>query len=135
MPSGFVDTNILIYAAAGAHDEPAKWARATDFLDGGPYAISGQVLAEFYVNATKKNVSLAEMERWLLLLDMFAFQPIDRAVVADGIVLSRRYRISYWDAALIAAAKRLDERTLFTEDLNHGQTYDGVTVVNPLLEH
>ena len=135
MPTGFVDTNILIYAAAGASDEPVKWERALRFLEDGPYALSGQVLAEFYVNAIKKGVSLHEIERWLSILDLFTLQPVDRAIVADGIVVSQRHQISYWDAALIAAAKRLGETRLFTEDLSHGQTYDGVTVINPLLDN
>jgi predicted nucleic acid-binding protein len=39
--------------------------------------------------------------------------------------------ISYWDAAIVAAAKKLGCHTLYSEDLNDGQDYDGVTVVNP----
>ena len=41
------------------------------------------------------------------------------------------FRISYWDAALIAAAERLDAPILYTEDLNHDQLYGSVRVVNP----
>jgi predicted nucleic acid-binding protein len=39
--------------------------------------------------------------------------------------------LSYWDAAILVAAKQLGCHTVFSEDLNDGQTYDGVTVVNP----
>jgi predicted nucleic acid-binding protein len=42
-----------------------------------------------------------------------------------------RHQISYWDAAIIAAAKQTGCQTLYSEDLNAGQAYDGVTVVNP----
>ena len=135
MATGFVDTNVLIYAATGVEHEPIKWARAHELLRGGPFALSGQVLAEFYNVATVKHrLAISEVERWLMLLESFACQPIDRSVVLAGVALSRRYQISYWDAALIAAAKRLRLETLYTEDLNHGQTYDGVRVINPLLD-
>lgn len=42
-----------------------------------------------------------------------------------------RYKISYWDSAMIAACERLKATTLYTEDLNHGQIYGTVTVINP----
>ena len=44
-----------------------------------------------------------------------------------------RYRLSYWDAAITVAARRLGCDILYSEDLNHGQDYDGVKVVNPFL--
>jgi predicted nucleic acid-binding protein len=51
--------------------------------------------------------------------------------VANGIAYSRRYQISYWDGAILAAAERLNAPILYTEDLNHDQTYGSVRVVNP----
>ncbi|MCP3057143.1 PIN domain-containing protein [Aurantimonas marianensis] len=136
MRAGFVDTNVLVYAATGAVDERVKWLRALEFLEDGPYSLSGQVLAEFYSIAVRKHrLKLAEVERWLTFLENFTVQAIDRGVVLAGIALSQRYQISYWDAALIAAAKRLDETTLYTEDLNHGQSYEGVRIVNPFIEN
>ncbi len=136
MRAGFVDTNVLVYAATGAVDEPVKWRRAVDFLEDGPYAMSAQVLAEFYnIVVRKHRMAITEVERWLTFLERFPVQAVDRGVVLAGIALSRRYQISYWDAALIAAAKRLDETILYTEDLSHGQSYDGVRVINPLIEN
>ena len=58
---------------------------------------------------------------------------VDADLVREGIRHSIRYQISYWDAALIAAAERLDAPTLYTEDLNHGQLYGSVKVINPFL--
>ena len=46
---------------------------------------------------------------------------------------SGRYQISYWDAAIISAAKELGATTVYSEDLAHGQEYDGVRVINPFL--
>lgn len=57
--------------------------------------------------------------------------PIDADLVRRAVALSHRHVISYWDAALIAAAERLDAPVLYTEDLNHGQLYGSVRVVNP----
>jgi len=47
--------------------------------------------------------------------------------------IQRRFQVSYWDAAILAAAKRLGCHTVYSEDMNHGQDYDGVCVVNPFL--
>jgi predicted nucleic acid-binding protein len=51
--------------------------------------------------------------------------------VKQGITYARKFRISYWDAALIAAAERLQAPILYTEDLNHDQLYGSVRVINP----
>jgi predicted nucleic acid-binding protein len=40
------------------------------------------------------------------------------------------YRISFWDSLVVAAAQRAGCRIL-TEDLQDGQDFDGVIVVNP----
>lgn len=45
--------------------------------------------------------------------------------------LSQRYQVHPYDAAILAAAAELDATTVYSEDLNHGQSYDGVRVVNP----
>jgi predicted nucleic acid-binding protein len=52
-------------------------------------------------------------------------------VVKEAIRLAGRYQISYFDAQIVAAAQALSCRTLYSEDLNDGQAYDGVLVVNP----
>jgi predicted nucleic acid-binding protein len=51
-----------------------------------------------------------------------------------GIWLSERYRINYWDGAILAAAEALGAETLYTEDLGHGQIYGSVRAINPFLE-
>ena len=53
----FVDTNVLIYAASVHVDAPAKHARAWEIIGPGKYAISAQVLAEFYVNVATRKTS------------------------------------------------------------------------------
>lgn len=130
----FVDTNVLIYAAAGRVDEPDKYAKAWAVLDEAKFGLSGQVLAEFYVNVVKKpKVPLRPEEAagWVDRLSTVPVVGMDADVVREAIRHSHRYAISYWDAALIVAAERLDAPILYTEDLNHGQTYGSVRVVNP----
>ena len=134
----FVDTNIFIYAASRdpADEERTKIAR--DILENQNIALSTQVLQEFYVTAIKPHklaLSDVEAETYLDAWKRFPVQSITVGVVEDAIYLSRRYQISYWDGAILAAARHLSCEVLFSEDLNHGQTYDGVTVINPFLDN
>jgi predicted nucleic acid-binding protein len=48
-----------------------------------------------------------------------------------AVELRQHCQISYWDAAIIAAAKHLGCTAVYSEELNPGQNYDGVTVINP----
>jgi predicted nucleic acid-binding protein len=52
---------------------------------------------------------------------------------AGAIERSERYTISYWDAAIVAAAEALNCETVYSEDLNNGQVYGGVRVVSPFV--
>jgi len=129
-----LDTNILLYAASGAVTEKEKRAEARALLarDGG--GISVQVLAEFYVNATAK-FKLPEdtVIRILESLENYPVLPISESVFWSALGIAKRHQISYWDSAIIAAAVELGCETVYSEDLNHGQLYAGVRVVNPFL--
>jgi predicted nucleic acid-binding protein len=131
----FLDTNVLLYAALGSADAPEKYERAVELLTT-RFGVSGQVLAEFYVNAQRKGsvpLTAEAAKEWVYRLSKKAFQPVDYAVIRGGIENARRYQISYWDGAIIAAAERLGARVVYSEDLNHGQTYGSVRVENPFL--
>lgn len=131
----FLDTNVLLYAALGSVDEPAKYERAVELLTT-RFGTSGQVLAEFYVNAQRRGerpLTSEEAQEWVFRLSKKPFQPVDYRVVRAGIEHARRYQISYWDGAILAAAERLGARVVYSEDLNHGQTYGSVRVENPFL--
>ena len=132
----FLDTNVLIYAAMGRLDEPRKFDVASALVDSKDFGLSGQVLAEFCVNAMAQRkgrtpLTETELDLWMGLLGDYPIQPVDAGLVQMGLAYSRRFRVSYWDAALIAAAERLDAPILYTEDLNHNQLYGSVRVVNP----
>jgi predicted nucleic acid-binding protein len=130
----FVDTNVLVYAASNAAADQSRRELALELLDQPDIAVSAQVLAEFYVVATSKNKLNMPHEVAQTLLQSLAripVCPITRELVLEAIELRERCQLSYWDAAIIAAAKRMGCHTVWSEDLNDGQIYDGVTVVNP----
>jgi predicted nucleic acid-binding protein len=133
----FLDTNILIYAATGRRDEPRKATVARQIVATKLFGVSAQTLAEFYNVATRQvldPLSLAEIDAWIERLASFPFTVVDANIVRGGIFLSRRYAIRYFDAALLAAAQRLEAPVFYSEDLNHGQLYGSVRVVNPFRE-
>ncbi len=132
----FVDTNVVFYAASrglSPRDRP-KRPLARDLLNEGQFAVSGQVLAEFYNNITRKGpapFSHDEAVDYINLLRVQPCVPVDAEVVVHGASLSQRYDLSYWDGAIIAAAHIAGAKTLYSEDLNDGQLYGDVVVVNP----
>lgn len=134
----FLDTNVLLYAASTRTEDARKFEIAGRLVVSTYFGLSGQVLAEF-ITKLKKVVKVAptagEVVRWLELLSNYPTAPIDAAVVQAGFNLSERYRISYWDGAILAAAEQLGAPVLYSEDLNHGQAYGSVKVINPFRAH
>jgi predicted nucleic acid-binding protein len=130
----FIDTNVLLYAASNAPADSAKRTVARQVLTEPQIGFSAQVLQEFYAAAvTKQRLAMAHDEAIAVLqsLALFPVWPISRELVLAAIDAKERHRISYWDAAIITAARQLGCTTVYSEDLNHGQQYDGVRVVNP----
>jgi len=131
----FLDTNILLYRISSHPSEAGKQAVAEQILNGEGNHLSVQVLQEFYVQATRSSRPDALLhEEALALIDCWKRFPIEELSVAlfDAALITKdRWRISYWDAAIIEAARRAGCETVLSEDLNHGQNYDGVAVVNP----
>lgn len=136
MPSAFIDTNVLLYAAMDQirPEDTAKRPVASDLINEARFAISAQVMAEFYYNATKLSPTKLSEDEATFWLDQLATQlciPVDSALVRDAIALARRYEIKYWDGAIIAAAHQAKTSIVYSEDINHGQKYGAVTVINP----
>jgi len=134
----FLDTNILIYAAAGKQDEFEKHAISRDLVLSTWFGVSAQSLGEFYAITRRKflvSLSLVEVEGWIDELSAHPFVDVDEGIVRQAIFYSQRFKIKYFDAALLAAAERLSAPVFYTEDLNHGQAYGSVTAINPFLEH
>jgi predicted nucleic acid-binding protein len=131
----FVDTNVLIYAYdidAGSKHEIAReilrelWTRQTGTL-------STQVLEEFYVNVTRKIAvplpkSVARAE-----VDSYTVWCIDTtpAEISAAFRIEDEAGIGFWDALIIAAARKAGAARILSEDLNPGQIIGGVRIENP----
>ena len=132
--TSFVDTNILLYAASTAAADQVKRQVARGVLTQPDIGFSAQVLQEFYaVAVSKQSLQMTHDEAVAVLQSLanFPVWPVSRELVLDAIDARQRFGISYWDAAILTAARQMGCQTLFSEDLNAGQVYDGVTVVNP----
>jgi predicted nucleic acid-binding protein len=130
----FLDTNILLYAASTAAAEKRKRDVARELLGRDGAGFSVQVLAEFFVNATSKfKLPEETVVRILESLESYTVLPVTESVFWSALAIRKRYQVSYWDSAIIAAAIELRCDTLYSEDLNHGQVYEGLKVVNPFL--
>jgi predicted nucleic acid-binding protein len=132
--NAFFDTNVLVYAAVGGGKDEHKRKRAMELVESIDFGTSAQVLQEFFVTVVKKvsrPISAAQalegVEQWTA----FPCQTIDHQLVRIAIEKSERFAISYWDAAILAAAEALGTDTVYSEDLSHGQRYGSVRVVNP----
>ena len=131
----FVDTNVLLYTIDEDPTSVEKRRKAQQLLLAENWGWSVQVAAEFFVNATspKRPFRLAAPDAAALVENWLSFPTLTLAptLVQMAIAFHQRFGVSYWDAAILAAAKQLGCHTVYSEDLNDGQDYDGVRVVNP----
>jgi predicted nucleic acid-binding protein len=131
----FADTNVLLYAISRDPKEQDKAARANDLLAARDVALSVQVLQEFYVQATRASrPDPITHEQAVRLVESFLRFPV--ADVTTDLLLaaaaaSQRFGISYWDAAILEAARSLGCEVVLSEDLRDGEDYAGVRVENP----
>lgn len=131
----FVDTNILLYRVSTVRNEEGKQAIAAEILDAQDIALSVQVLQEFYVQATRASrpdallhsEAVALIESW----KRFPVQETTVGLLNAALVARDRWQLSFWDAAIIEAARLSDCEIVLSEDLNPGQIFDGIRVENP----
>lgn len=134
--TAFFDTNLLVYLFDSA--SPEKQGKARDVFSEraqrDEVLLSTQVLQEFYVTVTRKLASPLSADQAERLVRDFAAFPIvstDAPLVVAAVALSRRHRLSLWDAMIVVAARAGGAAELLTEDLQHGQVLEGVRIVNP----
>ena len=130
----FIDTNIIVYANDSR--EKGKQAAAVELITGvmqeGTGVISTQVLQEYSAVALRKlNQDPHIVLHQLKLLSFFETITILPALVQRGIEMVMAYRINFWDACILSAAERGECARIYSEDLNPGQIYSGIEVVNP----
>jgi predicted nucleic acid-binding protein len=135
----FLDTNILIYAydrsAGNKHNLAVQLMERCWENENG--CLSLQVLQEFFVTVTRKIATpldhqtarqiVADLVHWHL-------HSPDADDLLQAIDLQQRHQLAFWDAMIVQSARSLDCKLLLSEDLNHGQIYGTMTVINPFRE-
>jgi predicted nucleic acid-binding protein len=132
----FLDTNVIVYAydkSAGEKHIKAKKI-LIDLWESGFGVISIQVLKEFYVTVTQKipNVLKTEVAEEIIS-DFLSWEVVvnDGYNILEAISIQRRYRFSFWDSLIIAAAQESGCSLLYTEDLSSGQKIKDLQIKNP----
>ena len=132
------DTNVLLYAVSPLPEDDDKRSRARDLLRRSDLAVSVQVFQEFYHQATRPTrlgrLTHEDALAFLGSLLKFPVQDVTLDVFRDAVAISGRFRLSYWDGAILAAARALGCEAVYSEDLSAQQDYDGLRVINPFRE-
>jgi predicted nucleic acid-binding protein len=133
----FLDTNVFLYAASSAPGEQKLARCALELIANTQFGTSIQVVQEFYVNATGKLKKVIPEEKVSVVVELLLGRPLVLTTLAlfrVAVRLRERYQIGYYDAAIVAAARELGARVLYSQDLSHEQVYEGIRVVNPFYQ-
>jgi predicted nucleic acid-binding protein len=131
----FIDTNVWVYAVDTSDER--KQTRALAVLEQEMrhgVVLSAQVIGEYYVTTTRKlDPPLAPTAALEDVRDMMrqAVVPLDARLAEAAAIGAQAWRLSYWDALLVAAARTAGAQRLLSEDLQDGRVIDGVTIENP----
>lgn len=135
MPA-FVDTNILVYAED--RDAKGKHEIARDLIlslwDDRSGVVSVQVLQELYVTLTRRlKRPMAPARASALVEEYLTWTVVENTskLLAEAMALQQETRLSFWDALVVQAALEAGCETLWSEDLNAGQRFGALRVVNP----
>lgn len=132
----FIDTNILVYAydsSAGEKHTSARELVKNLWIDK-TGCLSTQVLQEFYVTVTRKIAEPITPQQAGRIIGAYQAWPVYSPTIADilhSITIQQEMLLSFWDAMIINAATNLNASVLWTEDLNHGQSYGSITARRP----
>ena len=133
----FVDTNVLIYAASPSAEDAEGRRRAQDLLREGGLAVSVQVLQEFYWQVTRATradpLSPSLALRFIESIREFPVQDVTLAVFRAGVARGQRLRLSYWDGAILAAARACGCDAVYSEDLRNAR--ENSDDANARIEH
>lgn len=130
----FFDTNVLLYMYGGPDRSKQERAKALfrHHADSGQLLLSTQVVQEFYSAGSRKlNMPRRKLRDAIAALLDVPLVIVGPAHIRSAIDTEERYRISFWDALIVAAAESGSAELLYTEDLNDGQQYGNVMVRNP----
>lgn len=134
----FVDTNVLVYARDVSEGAKQVIARAwlNELWTGHNGRTSTQVLTEYYVTTTRKlRPGLDPVLAWEDVRAFLAWEPqaINGELLAQAREIEARYKTSWWDSMIVAAAQLQDCALLLSEDFQHGARFGSVQVRNPFV--
>lgn len=131
----FVDTNVLLYAVSTLPKESTKRRQARSVLRRSDLAVSVQVFQEFYHQATHParpiQMSHDDAVGFLGTFLRFPVQEVNLDLFRTAVANCQRFGLSYWDGAILAAARILGCEAVYSEDMSSEQDYGGVRVINP----
>jgi len=127
----FFDTNVFVYLLSA---DASKASRAEELISQRG-VVSVQVLNEIASAGLRKLGLSMRQVRDILAVARAACEvkPLDVTTHELALDLAERYRLAVYDALIIAAASLAGCSVLYTEDLQHGQTFGGLVVRNPFL--
>jgi predicted nucleic acid-binding protein len=132
----FVDTNILVYAedrGAKAKHEAAR-DLIVELWDQRSGVLSVQVLQEFYVNVTRKlKKPLTSAKALQIVEEYLTWTVVENTgrLLTSAIDLQLKAQLSFWDAMVVQAAIDAGCDKLYSEDMNAGQRFGPLVIVNP----
>ena len=134
-PGCLLDTNVLLYSVSSEPAERPKRDLARELLQDDDWTVSVQVLQEFYVQATRVSrpgaLSPADARGLIDSWQRFTVWPITLEVMELALSLQQCHPLSYWDAAILAAAQLSGCELVLSEDLSDGGRYGSALVRNP----
>ncbi len=136
----FIDTNVFLYNIDDS--DPIKHAIASGIihtaLETGQSCISYQVVQEcLNAGLSKAHIPLDHQmaDRYLhnILIPLWKVSP-NPILYQRGLDIQSRYRFSFYDSLIVAAALEAGCKMLYSEDLQHGQRIEQLTIHNPFME-
>ncbi len=134
--ASFLDANIIVYAEDKRAEEKHQKARnlVLELWDSKEGVLSIQVLQEFFVTVTRKMPKPLKPRAAFHIVEQYLSWRIvenTSSLLLAGIKLADSAQLSFWDALVVQAALGSGCTELYTEDLNHGQRFGDLRIVNP----
>ena len=134
MRKTFIDTNVIVYAN-DRRDRTKQQTALTlikDLMDSGHGVVSTQVLQEYAVTALAKLHQRSDVVlRTLVLLEALEVVQQTPQMIRQAVEIKELYGLGFWDACIISNAEAAGCDLILSEDLNPGQFYSGIQLINP----
>jgi predicted nucleic acid-binding protein len=130
----FIDTNVIVYANDRRDRTKQRIALTVikDLMDSGHGVVSTQVLQEYAVTALAKLHQRSDVVlRTLVLLEALEVVQQTPQMIRQAVEISELYGLGFWDACIISNAEAAGCDLILSEDLNPGQFYSGIQLINP----